>query len=135
MKNSNKLRFIYFFLGLCLMLKYSFPDFNRILEALRVGWRNSTLRLASTPKRKEIKKKNSTLYSVHSRVGRGNLVFLNTPLLTFRRIQQVLLVEWRHSTPRYSSTTERRNVNIYLFYFLLAALSALLNRYNKKLYV
>ena len=36
-----------------------------------------------------------------------------TAFFTFRRVLEALRVEWRNSTPHFTSTPERRNVNKY----------------------
>ena len=61
-----------------------------------------------------------TLYPAQCRVGRGNLM-LRHSFPTFCRILEALCVEWQNSTPRLSSTPERRNGNINLSKYFISS--------------
>ena len=58
-------------------------------------------------------------YPAHSRVSRGNLVLRND-VLDFPQILESSLVEWRKSTPRFSSTSEQRIENINFNKYLIS---------------
>ena len=63
-----------------------------------------------------------TLYPAHSRVGRGNLVLRHSvPHFLPNCVLEALRVEWQNSTPRLTSTPERRNGNINLNKYFISS--------------
>ena len=71
----------------CLNTKFRFP----LLTLLCIGY--------------SVKLKKQTYYIT-------NIIRLNTPIPTFRRVLQALRVEWRNSTPRFAIASKLTNNNL-----------------------